>query len=359
MASLIAGALLASACGDNSGGGAAATTANSAAPDTQATVTTTSPTTEPATTLPATLDLSVLPGRIAIISESCGTAPANGENNLCVLDPDGAGLQQVSQPGDDLYLPAQWSNDGKYVMFTIPDGSIILVDPTTGQRREHDFDEVPVPGMSPDGTWQLFTELDDILLGHPDGTPLADGTGSTIIVADPYLYPEAGTSWAPDSNHFTFVSRASDGGSELSCNEVWIGSVDGEPPARLTFTADGSADLPACVETASWSPAGDKILVVFDGDMGRAGGLFTIEPDGSNLTRLAGPTEISATEILAGTVRAAAWSPDGQHIIVVQTDGNSGFRLVIMNADGGQQTVIDGLPTAFLDQLGWVSWAPG
>lgn len=356
---LLAGALLIGCGGGDNESGATATAPDTTTATTQVVETTAAPTTEPVTTLPATLDLSALPGRIAILSESCGATPGNGENNLCVLKPDGSGLQLVSQPGDDLYLPARWSYDDKFVMFTIPDGSIILVDPTTGQRHEHDFDEVPVPGMSPDGNWQLFTELDDILLGHPDGTPLADGSGSTAIIVDPFLYPEAGTSWAPDSTHFTFVSRANDDGSELACNEVWIGSVDGAPPKRLTHTADGAADLPICVETASWSPDGSKILIVFGGDLGRAGGLFTVEADGGSLTRIAGPTEISDSTILAGTVEAAAWSPDGRHVVAVESDGNGSSQLVVMNAEGGQRTLIEGLPAAFLHRLDWVTWAPG
>jgi Tol biopolymer transport system component len=111
------------------------------------------------------------------------------------------------------------------------------------------------------------------------------------------------------------------------------------------------------VGTVSWSPDGSKILLVFTGSVDRAGGLFTIDPDGSGLTRLAGSDGVMDTE-RAGNVRTAAWSPDGSAIVATVSDGQR-LTLVVMNAVGGHTTPLEGLPAGLAPRGDVLTWAPG
>jgi TolB protein len=72
-----------------------------------------------------------------------------------------------------------------------------------------------------------------------------------------------------------------------------------------------------------WSPDGERIVVEHD-PLADENEIYTIEPDGSNPTRLTDTT---------GDNQEPAWSPDGTKI--VYEHDNSGFdQLWVMNADG-------------------------
>lgn len=338
------------------------TTAETTTPSTDA------PTTEaPTTTLPATLDLASLPGLLAIDAQSCGPDPVVDDGNgtstdfvICTLRPDGTGAKQISMPGESPGTPT-FTRDGIHLYYgdTYTNYGWIT-DLTTGEHRERVFHEPIRAGISPDGTMVLTSNPDGDGLGiaRPDFSAFPDGSDFRLLIADPNI---EGTSWAPDSNHFVYRSTSNVAGDPY-CSELWIGSVDGQPPVQITNFGAGPEGALGCPDGVRWSPVGDRILVKMLGQpMYTAENLYLINSDGTGLTALthgAPITDMNAsTYAVEGSSYAADWSPDGKYIAFIVGDG-TGYQLAVMNSDGGQVTVIDNAPLGITTSLVSISWAP-
>lgn len=109
--------------------------------------------------------------------------------------------------------------------------------------------------------------------------------------------------------------------------------VDGTPPVMkiAVVNVDGSGahqltDHPESAGAAAWSPDGS--LIAFLSPRGD-GGIFTMNPDGSDVRRIA---DIDGSRL--------AWSPDGRHIGVGSTHGYAGDypQIYLVAADGSSAT---------------------
>jgi len=123
------------------------------------------------------------------------------------------------------------------------------------------------PAWSPDGSRISFVDF---------GSPSArlhlirpDGTGLTPIPT-PGVFGVFVTSWSPDGTRLAFTGA--ENGTTIG---LWVMNDDGSAQVRLT-------GLDVTVYMASWSPNGDRLA--FTGVRGAEQGLFTIRPDGSELT---------------------------------------------------------------------------
>jgi Tol biopolymer transport system component len=102
--------------------------------------------------------------------------------------------------------------------------------------------------------------------------------------------------------------------------DIWKMNADGASKTRLTNTASADERYP------DWSPDNSKIA--FNTDSSSNDDIYTINSDGSGLTRLT---------VAAGNDRYADWSPDGSKITFLSArDGNN--EIYVMNADGSAQT---------------------
>ena len=263
-------------------------------------------------------------GKIAFGSdrETC----QNGcEHTLFTINPDGSELTSLHTPTAD--SPA-WSSDGTRLAFERgpfsvsdiyvrePDGTLIQL--TTGPDGE--------PAWSPDGTKIAFTRVvpragpgnfrsDEIHVMDEDGSNV---TRLTDSVADGLGFDASEPAWSPDGSRIAFT-RVIRGGLEID-TEIYVMNADGTEVSRLThnFTPNNvigdQSDF-----GPDWSPDGGRIA--FSGRHDNNSDIYTIRPDGSQLTRLTTDT---------GFDREPAWSPDGTKIAFI----NAFSDLLVMNADG-------------------------
>jgi Tol biopolymer transport system component len=89
-------------------------------------------------------------------------------------------------------------------------------------------------------------------------------------IATPGVYTPFGVSWSPDGTRIAFTGAENGTGTGL-----WVMNDDGSGQVRLT-----APDV--TVYGVSWSPTGDRLA--FMGVRGVERGLFTIRPDGAELT---------------------------------------------------------------------------
>jgi len=131
-----------------------------------------------------------------------------------------------------------FSPDGERIVFArrdSPDGApSIWVVPTLGGERMPVAVNGRWPAWSPDGSRLAFVETQtggrDVLV-----TTAAEGGDRTVVFEneDPYLFLRS-PAWSPHGTQLAFVRSL--GGSS---GEVWLVSVDGGAPRRLTRDPDG------------------------------------------------------------------------------------------------------------------------
>lgn len=166
-----------------------------------------------------------------------------------------------------------------------------------------------------------------------------DGTGFANLTATP-LEEESQPAWAPDGSKIAFVSQTGVWGLRLM-------NSDGSGRTGLTFPPVDSADA-----EPAWSPDGSRIAFTrwSDCDPGCERDVYTIGPDGSDMTRL---TELNRTEY------DPSWSPDGEHIAFVLEQPAGNEEIYTMAADGtDRQRVTQTQGTAGFTSALAPAWSP-
>ncbi len=150
-----------------------------------------------------------------------------------------------------------------------------------------------------DGNPEIYTV-------NPDGSGLARLTNSDVGDIAP--------AWSPDGTRIAFgcgIGAETDGGFRtVGPRDICVMDADGRGSVCLTNdpVADGEP---------TWSPDGSRIA------FRRAGDIYTMKPDGTEVTRLT--TVASASE--------PDWSPDGTKIAFTSRRG-LGREIHVMDADG-------------------------
>lgn len=214
---------------------------------------------------------------------------------------DGLTLKVWDLDGTELVnRPLPEIREGQLRMFWAPDGASLLVngcgpcDPTLKEQ-------------APDQHYHLFR------------VPL-DGGPVQPLLDEPWWIGAA--AWSPDGSAIAYENPC----AEDPC---------ADPGLSVFRLADGvSTRLTGEVDTsAAWSPDGTRIAFVRFG--GAAAGVYVMDADGRNVTRLT----TSSNQADGGGDRDVHWSPDGSSILL--TRGGAGFGdLYVVSATGGKPRLL-------------------
>jgi hypothetical protein len=175
-----------------------------------------------------------------------------------------------------------------------------------------------------------FDDRGQIYTSRPDGserTQLTHARGPTQDVKP---------AWSPDGRRIVFVRGRLEGQSSFKPFALYVMNADGTRQRRIPHTNDQGGVAPA------WSPDGTKIAF----SAGSPGHIYTIEPDGTRRTRVAGVPANSSD---------VAWSPDGTQI---GFDSNAHrrndyiFNVYTIQADGTRLRRLTHVPSQY------VEWTP-
>ncbi|MCV0393720.1 MAG: cadherin-like domain-containing protein, partial [Nitrosopumilus sp.] len=213
-------------------------------------------------------------GTKLILSSVVDKTPFVNDYDIVVINSDGTGITNISNLAGNDVQPS-WSPNGEKIAFAN--------DPSG-----------PTPSQ--------------IFIINANGTNLINISNNTFADSDPQ--------WSPDSTKILFVSTR-DGN-----NEIYLMNVDGLNPIRLT-NVTGSDSQP------SWSPNGEKIAFTSNRDGNTK--IYTMNADGSNPTLL--------TNLIPANPQPF-WSPDGQKILfeyqgdlwTIHPDGSNLTRITFENS---------------------------
>ena len=155
------------------------------------------------------------------------------------------------------------------------------------------------------------------------------------VTKGPLLTPN----WNPSGKRFVFHSDA------IPQHLFTIGS-DGQSLRKLTGEDSPNPDFENTV-IGKWSPSGDRIL--FSMEAGERSGVYTMNPDGSNME-----------EIDTWSVQPA-WFPSGNRVVYVSwnqsiEDGSRKKQIYVADADGTGQRKLTDLNDS--RSVGWPSVSP-
>lgn len=322
------------------------------------------------------VDLGVfepLQGRIVVVNgnqlEGIDPAYPTSPVTLGIPDlpsvPDTACLSWSSGPcddGADSLMPVGWSQAGTVFALESEYANVSYLMDDTGTLTRIPWEEVDIDWgccgfvtsnwLSPDGRYAARTsglglaiiDLEDMSVESkaeldPDEFPGREGFGE--------IYSQT---WSPDGVQVAFVAVAFEDSVERPTIHIYnraTGTVDALPGSTFGH-----------IRNLAWSPDGSQLLVIA-GDVA-----LTASTSLNPLTRpiatslyLLDVDDGGSRRIASGHYVAAAWSPDGSQIAVVDYYG--GHDLVVMNADGTDQQTLANMNGFGYDRLfTGVSWHP-
>ena len=307
------------------------------------------------------------------------------DQSVYAVESDGSQLRRLlgSRP-DDLYDAAQsprFSPDGSRVAYVaFKHGSwvpwvkedhrwdiVTAALDGSGRRRLTKSDNLLVryvsPAWSPDGTRIAFVSD---RTGHKDSetgkeargpfglyTMAADGSDIRRVAPGNRITADSPPVWSPDGRMLAFMAREPD-----SPDGAWNHPVMGQsyPVKNVLYTVGAEGlGLTRLGETfgglPGWSPDGSRIA--FGGIDGDAQAVVTMDPDGSNVTKV-----LEHRDLFTSSFGDVSWSPDGTRILI---SGllvlNAGASISVVNADGSDPRHLLTMPYGATLELG-VSWSP-
>lgn len=243
-------------------------------------------------------------------------------NQLCWINADGTGYQQITDVEAHNYYPVYSPKGGSIVYASNQNGGafdlFLFVFEGSQLIRLTDFiGNVVSPSFSPEGTSILFANQ----AGQgPTSLWKVESTGENpeLLYAGPNTIVAA--DWSPDGEMIAFAMTVNEPGTY----EIFLMGKDGSNVRQLT------RGLPGIGGSVDWSPDG-KYLLIYAGPTGDKD-IFRIDVAGQTATQLTD----------GGNNAASSYSPDGQWIAFNSLRNNDQADIFIMHADGsGLRQVTD------------------
>lgn len=243
-------------------------------------------------------------------------------NQLCLVNADGTGYQQITKVEAHNYYPVYSPKAGSIVYASNQNGGafdlfLFVFEGSRLIRLTNFIGNVVSPSFSPDGTRILFANR----AGEgPTSLWTVENTGENadLLYAGPNTIVAA--DWSPDGNTIAFAMTVDQPGTY----EVFLMGADGSNVRQLTRGLEGIGG------SLDWSPDGKSLLI-------HAG------PQGDkDIFRIDVESETAAQLTDGGNNAASSYSPDGQWIAFNSLRNNDQADIFIMRADGsGLRQVTD------------------
>ena len=235
-------------------------------------------------------------------------------NQLCLVNGDGSGYQQLTNVEANNYYPTYSPKGGSIVYASNQNGGafdlfLFIFEGSRLIRLTKFIGNVVSPSFSPDGNKVLFANR----AGEgPTSLWTVDITGENAILL--YAGPNTivAADWSPDGQMIAFAMAA----NEPDEYEVFLMNADGTNAQQLTN------GLPGIGGSLDWSPDG-KYLLIYAGLTGD-----------KNIFRIDVGAKTAAQLTNGGNNAASSYSPDGQWIAFNSLRNNNQADIFIMRPDG-------------------------
>jgi len=235
-------------------------------------------------------------------------------NQLCMINADGTGYQQLSKLEAHSYYPVYSPLGGSVVYASNQNGGVFdlflfVFDGARLLRLTQQIGNVISPSFSPDGAKILFANR---AAEGPTSLWTVDSTGANpdLLYAGPNTIVAA--DWAPAGNRIAFAMAV----DQPDAYEVFLMNEDGTDVRQLT------RGLPGIGGSLDWSPDG-RFLLIYAGPPGDKN-IFLVDVEAQTAAQLT----------TGGNNAASSFSPDGQWIAFNSLRNNDQADIFIMRTDG-------------------------
>ena len=249
----------------------------------------------------------------------------DGVPQIFTMKPDGSDIVQITDDAGRKFHP-DWSPDGRQLIYVAnfghgsPDAYTELYTINTDGRDKRllpNTRDAHEPAWSPDG---LNIAFDRNAEGNTD-IYVVDTDGEHLARLTDHPSSDVNPDWSHDGAMLSFESERE---SEREFGSgLYVMNADGSDPRELIFTTE--------LFCSSWSQEGSKLIFGAHRSEEGAGvpttDLFTINPDGEELTRITHDD---------GPEAYPSMSPDGEQIVFMED-----FRIYVINVDGTGERRLD------------------